>query len=287
MTSHASRHADTTVVVTNYNYGAFLAEAVASALAQEGGSPHVIVVDDGSTDPDTDEVLAGLPSIVEVIRQSNRGLPAARNVGLHQASTPYLIVLDADDRLRPGALTALRVPLEARPSLGFTYGITHFFGRWQGELMMPPYDAFKLLYRHTIGSTALFRRQLLQDVGGFDESFRGYEDWEFWLHALAHGWRGERVPEVTFDYRRHGDSMIAGARRDYRHWYAELQRKHADLYDRRVELARESGLSTLDRAIYRWWWGARPLPAGVEAQLHRLLWGLGPILRGKRKRLRA
>ena len=269
-----SRHDDVTVVVTNFNYARFLAEAVGSALHQEGGPPRIIVVDDGSTDPGTDAVLDALPAGVVVIRQSNAGLAGARNTGLHQASTPYLIVLDADDRLRPGALDALREPLDADGSLGFTYGLTHFFGDWAGEMTMPPYDPYKLLYRHMIGSTALFRRELLRDVGGFDLTFRGYEDWEFWLHALSYGWRGHRVDTVTFDYRRHGASMNSGARGDYHRWYRRLRRKHAALYARDRELARESGVGPVERAVYRWWWGARPLPAWLELRLQALLWRL-------------
>ena len=99
-----SRHSDVTVIVTNYNYGAFLEEAVHSVLAQEGGPPQVIVVDDGSTDPDTLEVLDRLPDGVRVIRGDNAGVAAARNAGLAAADTPFLMILDADDRLRPRAL---------------------------------------------------------------------------------------------------------------------------------------------------------------------------------------
>ena len=68
-----SRHSDITVIVTNYNYGTFLEEAVASVLGQEGGPPQVIVVDDGSTDPETLEVLDRLP---EGVRSSGARTPA-------------------------------------------------------------------------------------------------------------------------------------------------------------------------------------------------------------------
>jgi glycosyltransferase involved in cell wall biosynthesis len=268
-----SQHDDVTVVVTNYNYARFIAEAVDSALRQDGGPPHVIVVDDGSTEAGTDEVLDALPAEVVVLRQSNSGLAHARNSGLNRANTPYLMVLDADDRLRPGALKAMRAPLDADSRLGFAYGITHFFGDWEGELTMPAYNPYKLLYRHMIGSTALFRHELLHQVGGFDPAFGGYEDWEFWLHALAHGWHGHRVDAITFDYRRHGATMISGARSDYQRWYRQLRRKHVALYARDRELARESDVGPIERAVYRWWWGARPLPARLELTLQALLWG--------------
>ncbi len=109
---------DITVVITCFNYGGFLAEAIDSALAQEGGAPRVIVVDDGSTDAESLAALERLPDGVELIRQPNAGLSAARNTGLRAADTPYLIVLDADDRLAPGGLGAMRRPLDADPQLG-------------------------------------------------------------------------------------------------------------------------------------------------------------------------
>jgi glycosyltransferase involved in cell wall biosynthesis len=266
-------NADVTVVVTCFDYGAYLPEAVASALGQEGGAPRVIVVDDGSTDPATLAALEALPTEVELVRQPNAGLSAARNAGLRRAEAPYLMVLDADDRLAPGALVALRPALQADPRLGFAYGVTRFIGDWEGIMTMPPYDPYKLLYRHMIGSTCLMRRALFEDVGGFDPAFAGYEDWEFWLNALEHGWRGRRVEEVTFEYRRHGQSMVSGARRRYRSWYRRLRRKHAALYARSRELARETGAGPVDRVLYPWFWGWRPVPARLEQVLYARIWG--------------
>jgi glycosyltransferase involved in cell wall biosynthesis len=269
-----SRHSDVTIVVTNYNYGQFLEEALRSVYEQEGGAPNVVVVDDGSTDPATLTVLDRLPEEVRLLRQSNAGVADARNVGLAAATTPYLMILDADDRLRPRALNVLRAPLDADTGLGFTYGITRFFGEWEGEMTMPAYDPYKLLYRHTIGTTCLMRRELVDAVGGYDADFGGYEDWEFWLHALSKGWQGRRVNEVTFEYRRHGSTKLTADRLEYRRWFREMRVKHAGLYARRDELALQSDLSPVGRWVYRWWWGARPLPARIEHWLHSLLWGV-------------
>jgi glycosyltransferase involved in cell wall biosynthesis len=268
---------DITIIVTCFNYGAFLAESVASALAQEGGQPRVIVVDDGSTDTHTLTELDRLPPQVELVRKANAGLAEARNTGLRHVQTPYAMVLDADDRLLPNALRRLRDPLEAEPTLGFSYGIMRFFGAWEGILKMPPYDPYRLLYRHNIGSVALTRRELLEDVGGYDPLFRGYEDWEFWLHALERGWRGRRIEAVTLLYRRHGPTMYAGARMQYREIFREIRRKHPTLYERaeRRRLHAESDLSSAGRLAYRWWWGWRPLPGRAELALQSILWRAG------------
>jgi len=269
-----SENDDVTVAITCFNYGAFLAECVDSALSQEGGAPRVIVVDDGSTDERTRAELERLPPRVELVRQANAGLSAARNAALARAQTPFLMALDADDKLAPWALRALRAVLLARPQVGFSYGAIRFFGEWEGVMKMPSYDAYRLLYRHIIGPTALMRRELFEDVGGYDPKFRGYEDWEIWLHALARGWYGHRVDAVTHLYRRHGQTMYHGARADYRAVFADLRRKHAALYrgDVRRRLQDESELGAAGRIAYRWWWGMRPLPARLELGLQRLLW---------------
>jgi glycosyltransferase involved in cell wall biosynthesis len=270
----ASANDDITVIVTCFDYGAFLAESVHSALAQEGGEPRVIVIDDGSTDMQTLAELDRLPPRVELVRQENAGLSAARNAALRRAQTPYLLALDADDRLATSALSVLRASLEAEPRIGFSYGLIRFFGAWEGVMKLPHYDPYRLLFRHTIGSTALMRRELFEDVGGYDPLFRGYEDWEFWLHALDCGWRGLRVDEVTHLYRRHGRTMYHGARANYRALYRQLRRKYPALYSRagRRRLRAESELAPAGRLVYRWWWGMRPLPARVELALQSALW---------------
>ena len=265
---------DVTAVIACFNYGRYLREAVDSVLVQEA---RVVVVNDGSTDPGTHAALDALPDTVEVVRQENRGVCGARNAGLARVDTPYAIVLDADDRLAPGAIDAMRVPLDANPRLGFAYGTMRFFGAWEGELRFPDYEPYRLLYRHTIGLSALMRRQVVDDTGGFDPDFETYEDWELWVNALAHGWRGRRVDAITLEYRRHaGDvSKLADDRRRYRRHYAALRRKHTALYARAGELASEGRVGPLQRAVYRWFWGARPVPAGVEAFLYRRLFARG------------
>ena len=263
---------DVTAVIACFNYGRYLREAVESVLEQDGGPARVVVVDDGSTDPETHAVLDSLPTSVDVMRQDNRGVCAARNAGLARVETRYAIVVDADDRLTPDALAAMRGPLDADSRLGFAYGTMRFFGAWEGELRFPDYDPYRLLYRHTIGLSALMRREVIVDTGGFDPSFETYEDWELWVNALAHGWRGRRVEAVTLEYRRHtGTSKLGEDRRHYRRHYAALRRKHARLYGRATELARDGRLGPVQRGMYRWFWGPRPVPAKLEAFLHRRL----------------
>ena len=141
-------------------------------------------------------------------------------------------------------------------------------------MTMPPYDPYKLLYRHTIGTTCLMRRELVTAVGGFDADFGGYEDWEFWLHALQKGWHGRRVEEITFEYRRHGSTKLTADRLEYRRWFKRLR---ASTWTS-TPAAASWPASPTSRPWAAWstggGWGARPMPARFEHWLHSLLWGV-------------
>lgn len=261
---------DTTAVVACFNYGRYLAEAVSSLLGQEP-APTVIVVDDGSTDPATREALQSLPETVEVMRVPHGGVARARNAGLARASTPYVLCLDADDRLVPGALGLLRQALETHPAAGFAYGDQRFFGSWRGEIRFPRYDPLRLLDRHLIGPTALVRAAVIRDTGGYDPEFALYEDWELWLAALEHGWTGVHVAAFTHEYRQHGHSKLATDRSSYRVFRRQVIAKHRGLYAQRRRLKAQSDLGRIGRLSYRWFWGPRPVPALIERVAVRLI----------------
>lgn len=261
---------EVTVVIPHFDHGAFLPEAVASALAQDGGPPHVIVVDDGSTDPESERALAALPGEVEVIRQPNAGPAAARNAGFERARTPYVLPLDADDRLPSDAVLALKEALEGDPGAAYAYGVMRFFGDWSGELRFPPFDPARLLYRPIVGWIGLVRRDDWQRVGGFDSELRGFEDWDFTLAVLALGRRGHKLDRVVLEYRKHGRSGLEADRRRYRQVYRRLRAKHARLYARAGSFAEVSELGAAERLLYRGYWAWRPLPAPWERALYGL-----------------
>jgi len=268
----ANENDDVTVVISCYNYGAFLEDALASLDAQEGGRPRVIVVDDGSTDPHTLEVLDAIEHRADVVRQANAGAAAARNEGLARASTPFVLVLDADDRLAPASLRILKDALARHPEAGFAYGYIEFFGDQEGVMRMPPYDPWRLLFRHTVGPTALMRREMAAAIGGFDPTYAHYEDWEIWLRALAAGWTGVLVPQSVLLYRKHGTSKYDSDRAAYREYFGRLRRKHRSLYGDLASVRRRSSLGFVERNVYRWIWGHRPWPAALESALYSRVW---------------
>ncbi len=264
------RHDDITVVIPCFNHGRFLRESVDSALRQHGGPPQVIVIDDGSTDEGTIRALDALPNEVDVVRQENAGLANARNAAFERANSDLLLMVDADDRLTPDALDALRPPLETNPDVGYCYGLMRLIGAWSGVVRFPDFDPYILLHRSIAGAQlGLIRRRCWEDTSGFDPDVIGYEDWDFCLSALEKGWRGLQIPKVTHEYRKHESSMQEEKRRRYREFYRQLRRKHADLFARRGEFAAESPLNPLQRLVYRTFWAWRPIPGRLETALYR------------------
>lgn len=195
------------VIIPVYNQGCFLADALDSLRRCGHDRLDVVVVDDGSTDPATIALIDGLAGVTTV-RQGNLGLSAARNAGIAAARGPLVLTLDADDKVDPGFLPAAVAALRRCPDLAFVAGYVRFFGLL--DLVYAPVgpvpDVNLVLHTH-FKSMGLFRREAIEDVGGYDESLPAFEDWEIQLRLAAAGHDSDIVPIDGQLYRRHTASM--------------------------------------------------------------------------------
>ena len=221
------------VVIPCYNYGEYLEEAIDSALEQTLQDSEVIVVDDGSTDPLTVEVLAKLDRPrTQVIRQANTGLPGARNTGIETAKGRYICCLDADDTLEGTYLEKTVTLLESRPDIGFAYSWVRRFGAVEGVWEPEDFNLKNLLHYNHVSVSAMFRRQAWEAVGGYwDDMQPGYEDWEFWIRLGAEGYPGKLIPEPLLNHRRHERSMIDDAVEQHETLVRRIRKRHARLYE--------------------------------------------------------
>lgn len=190
------------IIITNYNYGRFLAEAIESALAQTWQDREILFIDDGSTD---DSVAIARRYPITVLTQKNSGVCIARNNALSLARGEYVMFLDADDRLVPTAVEHMLARLRDAPAdIGYVYGQMEYFGVKTGLFASQPFDPRKLAKANFICATTLLRRQVIADAGGYDDGFRMLrEDWELYLRLWSRGYRGEFLPEVILEYRKH------------------------------------------------------------------------------------
>ena len=179
------------VVVPAYNAAGCVHRALDSILAQTWQDQEIIVVDDGSKD-DTFRVLSAYGGRLHVLSQANAGPAAARNYGLRVARGQYVAFLDADDYWLPEKLACQVALLEAHPEIGFCSTASSVVDT-QGEHVRDwpcRHADIETLFMHgaaVSGSTSgvLARRELLLEMGGFDERLRGFEDPDLWIRLTA------------------------------------------------------------------------------------------------------
>ena len=229
------------IVIPCYNQGRFLNEAIASAAAQRGLVSEIVVVDDGSTDETP--AVATRDGSVRYLRQEQRGLSEARNSGWRASSGDYIVFLDADDRLLPGAVEAGLEAFGRWPQAAFAFG--HYelidehgavlptwrelriaddrsFTTGDFELVLPDgrrvgrspqprrvSDHYTAMLRRnyiSMHAAVVYRRSVLEETGAFDPRLSALEDYELYLRVT----RIHPVAchdQVVAQYRRHPAAM--------------------------------------------------------------------------------
>lgn len=201
------------VVIPVYDLGAYLPQAVESVAAQTYRDYEIVIIDDGSTDPATREVVDryARSGTTRVLRTPNQGLAQARNHAITHARGAYVLPVDADDLVDPEFLARTVPVLDAEPRAGFVYTSVKVFGEHEAEWPAEPFDLPRLLTHNIVGlATALLRRQAWQEAGGYDPAMQyGFEDWDLFIRMAAAGWQGVPVPDVLTLYRRRPGSMLS------------------------------------------------------------------------------
>lgn len=209
-------HIDCSIIIPAYNVEKYLNETLISITNSTGVSFEIIIVNDGSTD-NTEVValqLAKLDQRIKHIKQPNSGASAARNTGLKYASAPLICFLDADDRLRPNALKALCGTLSSNPDAVGAYGgvcyfdnnsrVQNYSSKYGKEVLLPVVTLAALMQSNFVDTPGaiLFRRAIVERIGGFDPNIRFGEDWELYVRAAQFG-DFVYCNESVIDYRQH------------------------------------------------------------------------------------
>ncbi|WP_246125235.1 glycosyltransferase family 2 protein [Cellulomonas xylanilytica] len=238
------------VIVTAFDQGELVAEAVESALDQTRVPDAVIVVDDGSTDAGSVAVIERLQedARVRVLRQPNRGVGAARNAGIAAAAgTDVVAVLDGDDRLAPTFLERTVAVLEDDPGARAASSWLHAHGVIDAVVRPGGGSAVDFLHRNACPATAVVRRDAWRACGGYDEDMRsGFEDWDFFLSLVGDGGHVTVVPEPLVEYRTAPASANVRSMDSRLELYGRLVDKHRDVFERHL---REVLLALEARAI--------------------------------------
>lgn len=269
----SAAHPCVSVIIIAYNGEAFLSQAIDSVLAQTFQDFELLVVDDGSTDR-TRQIADAyrMTRRVRVLSHpdgGNRGMSAARNLGLSQARGEFIAFLDADDVWAPEKLEQQVVILRAEPEVGLVYGRALIWRSWCGagedfyyDLGVTPDQAYAppTLFRKQLrnvdqtptSSGSMMRAKAVFAAGGFEPAFRSmFEDQVFFAKLLLRtpAW----VSSATwFNYRQHPASASARsaargadevARLKYLNWLAAyLHARPGHEEDRALVLATANAL---------------------------------------------
>ncbi|MBB2156179.1 glycosyltransferase [Gluconacetobacter diazotrophicus] len=209
------QNAAVTVVVTAYNYAGHVIEALDSVRRQTLDPLDLIVVDDASTD-DTPSLLTGWAArhgarfnrLLILRARRNAGLGGARNIGMAAAETPYILQLDADNRLLSDACARLLAVIAAEKA-GYAYPLIRQFGRESSVMGDTPFHPGRLVGGNTIDAMALVAKWAWAAAGGYyvRRDAMGWEDYDLWCTLAELGIAGTQVPEILAEYRVHDTAM--------------------------------------------------------------------------------
>lgn len=188
-----------TVVVPTHRRPALLREALASVANQSFGGSQVIVVDDAD-DLETRSVVDQFENVEYALNDRGSGGSGARNKGAQLATGTWLAFLDDDDVWMPNKLQAVKAVIEANDDdLGLVYSGSEQFDSETGATLSRSQPRLRgrvldeMLYRNYVGgmSVVVVRRDLFEEVGGFDESFPSLQDMELYVRLAE---------RAAFDY---------------------------------------------------------------------------------------
>jgi len=205
---------DFTIVTPSYQYGRYIGECLQSVAGQKGITFEHLVMDAGSQD-DTAEVVARYPH-ASFFQEPDKGMSDGINKGFHRAKGKWVMWLNADDRLKPGALKAVKEFADQNPEADVIYGCWDFIdaaGSFQRRMTLFPFDKRMLIYYGCyIGSTSCFyRRAATIDQGHLLNIEFGYcMDGEYYARLASLGKRFQYLPRVLADFRLHEESISQG-----------------------------------------------------------------------------
>lgn len=227
------------VIIPCYNQGQYLDEAVDSVLNQTFQDFEIIIVNDGSTDEFTQNLLKeyNRPK-TKVIHTSNQGLPSARNNGIREAQGEYILPLDADDKIGETYLEKAVKILDEDQDIGIVYCEAEFFGSKIGKWDLPKYHFPEFLQFNVIFCSAFFRRDDWVRVNGYKPVMKyGLEDYEFWISIIELNRKVFQIPEILFYYRKKESSMVDSMTKEQVVYsFVQIYRHHTKLYSDNITM---------------------------------------------------
>ena len=196
------RHEIISVIVPCFNSGKTLRRAIESIKNQTWEKKEIILVNDGSNDNETLEILNSYKndSVVKLINQNNKGLSSARNQGVINSKGDYLFFLDSDDWIEENILEELFLNIKSDKKYAYAFTDCLLEGESRGT-RKKIFNLFEQMFINQIPYSIFISRNVFIENGFYDENMRlGYEDWELNIRLASRKLYGKRVSKPLFHY---------------------------------------------------------------------------------------
>ena len=222
------------VVIPCYNDGVYLPETIQKLALQSEQNFEIIVVNDGSTDETTLQVLSALSqqANITVLHKENGKMSSARNYGVQHAKGNFIAALDADDYFDPSFFAKAISVFNGDPNIAVVTSYIQYFGNKKGKSKPRGGNAYNFLFSNQCPACAMVRKEVWDQVGGYDESMKlGYEDWEFYIRITKLGLQVHLITEYLLFYRQTNKSTLQNHTHPNRKQIiAYILDKHKDWY---------------------------------------------------------
>lgn len=212
------------VIMPIYNYGNMFQKSIESVFNSTYSNIELVIINDGSTN---EYVLNKLDSLknhpnIKIINQENSGPSVARNVGINNSNGEFILPLDSDDMISPEYIQTCINIIKRDENISPVYCDTNHVGQISGIEQRPDWSKDRLIQGPFIVNCSMFSKKSFIECGGYDESMKGWEDYELWVRMMVNGYIGKRIPKPMFTYFHHeNDGTVS----------TEANKNHQELYD--------------------------------------------------------
>ena len=200
------------VIIPCFNHGEYIHDALKSI--NQSDIDHiceVIIINDGSSDSKTIDILSQINiDGVRVVNKENGGLASARNRGIEESNSDYLLMLDSDNKITPDFITSFKTLIAENVEFDMLHGDAMFFGEREGIFKSGSLNVFKIFQKNYIDACTIIKKECLIELGKYDGSmpYMGWEDWDLWIRMALLNKKTIYIDKIFFHYRYLNNSMI-------------------------------------------------------------------------------
>lgn len=219
------------VIITSYNYGKYIEETIASVKNQTFKDVELIVIDDCSSDPFTQEKIKEISrdkSITLFQNSENKGVVYSRNYATDKALADNILYLDSDDKIRSDCLEKMYDKIDQYDVVSCR---VQEFGDSKKATKGGKFDKYTLCFKCTLHISSLFKKSFWEKSGGINENMKnGFEDYDFWLSMVEAGAKFTILKDRLLYYRIQGGSRNVRASKYGEELSINIVKNHPKLF---------------------------------------------------------